>query len=69
MNPNWAMIGNLGAGLLGLLESTGLTNVLTNSGNKAAAYAATAVLFINAGLHAISTAKAGILSSSVVPTK
>lgn len=64
MNPLIGTIINFLVGVGGLAESTGLTNVLTTSGGKAGAMAATAIAFANMFAHAYSSAQPGPMMSA-----
>jgi hypothetical protein len=71
MDPKWATLLNALFGVFGVLESTGVTNVLTSSGGKAGAVAATVIAVGNFLAHGFSTNAAGPFAPmpSVYPTQ
>lgn len=62
INPGWGVLANFLLAILGAAESTGVTNLLTTTGGKAGAVAATAIAVVNMGLHSVSSTKPGPLA-------
>jgi hypothetical protein len=67
INPMWGTVFNFLLGVGGLVESTGLSNVLTTSGGKAGAIAATTIAFGNMFLHSFSSTMPGPLADGGPP--